>query len=191
MTDIRRKATIAGVAMLVAVAACNFKREADAKFGDQHFKTAIALVELYKVRHGEYPAALTDLDFIGEWDRLALSSVEYHRLPEGYELNVTRGWVGRPTLEYPAQFWNGLLRRVPPNSFYGFRTPLTLSSPDVWYPANAFSGLTLLFAGLVSLALVWLLPAPTFARPWVPVVVFVVPLSLSLVASLLYLRRFR
>jgi hypothetical protein len=39
---------------------------------------------------------------------MAINSVEYRRLPEGYELNVTRGWVGRPTLEYPAPFWNGL-----------------------------------------------------------------------------------
>ena len=32
------------------------------------------------------------------------------------------------------------LRRVPPNPIYGFRTRLTLSSPDIWYPANAFAG---------------------------------------------------
>jgi hypothetical protein len=102
------KVTVAGLVLFMSVAACNFKQQADAKFGDQHFKTVIALVELYKVRHGAYPEALSDLDFIGDWDRLAISSVEYHRLPEGYELNVTRGWIGRPTLEYPGEFWNGL-----------------------------------------------------------------------------------
>jgi hypothetical protein len=108
MTNIRTKATVVGLALFMAVAACNFKQDADAKFGDQHFKTVVALVELYKVRHGSYPQALSDLDFTGDWDKIAIDSVEYRRLSEGYELNVTRGWIGRPTLEYPAQFWNGL-----------------------------------------------------------------------------------
>ena len=38
-------------------------------------------------------------------------------------------------------------RRVSPNHFYGFRTPKTLSSPDIWYPANEFSGRRLFAAG--------------------------------------------
>ena len=33
-----------------------------------------------------------------------------------------------------------ILDRVPPNSAYGFRTPKTLSSPEVWYPANRAAG---------------------------------------------------
>lgn len=85
-----------------------FSREADAKFGDQNFKTAISLIELYRVRHGTYPANLSELDFSGDWDALALNSVAYRRLDDGYELNITRGWVGKPTLAYPAAFWNGL-----------------------------------------------------------------------------------
>src|SRR5262245_8499784 len=108
MIDTRAKALVAGLALFVVVAACNLKQEVDAKFGDQHFKIVIALVELYKARHGAYPEALTDLDFIGEWDKIPIASVEYKRLSEGYELNVTRGWIGRPTLEYPAEFWKGL-----------------------------------------------------------------------------------
>jgi hypothetical protein len=99
--------TVAGV-----LSGCDFKKEADAKFGDQHFKTVISLVELHKVRTGSYPAALTDLEFLGDWDSLAISAVEYKRLGDGYEINVVRGWVGQPDLEYPAEFWNGLgLRR--------------------------------------------------------------------------------
>jgi len=108
MADIRRNATVVGLALFMTVAACNLKQQADTEFGDQHFKTAIALVELYKLRHGQYPEALTDLDFTGGWDKIAISSVQYHRLPEGYELNIINGWVGRPTLKYPAQFWSGL-----------------------------------------------------------------------------------
>ena len=88
--------------------ACAFQKEADQKFGDQHFKTAIALIELHKLRFGEYPPALRDLKFTGEWDQIALNSIDYKRVGNGYELNVTRGWVGKPELKYPAEFWQGL-----------------------------------------------------------------------------------
>jgi SdpI/YfhL protein family len=40
---------------------------------------------------------------------------------------------------------------VPPNRFYGFRTPQTLSSPEVWYPANRASGRYLTAASAISL----------------------------------------
>lgn len=73
---------------------CNFQKEADAKFGDQHFKTAIALIELHKIRFGSYPASMNDLKYTGEWDKIVFSAVQYERLDNGYELNLTRGWVG-------------------------------------------------------------------------------------------------
>jgi hypothetical protein len=98
-----------GLLVIVLVwASCNVKRSADAKFGDQHFKTAIALVELYRIRHGSYPEKMSDIDFTGDWDRLALMSVAYRRLGDGYALDVTRGWVGKPKLAYPPEFWKGL-----------------------------------------------------------------------------------
>jgi len=102
------KILLVAVTLVFSAGACNFTQQADEKFGDQHFKTAIALVELYKVRHGSYPESLASLDYLGDWDNLALASVEYRRLSDGYELNVTRGWVGKPTLSYPAEFWHGL-----------------------------------------------------------------------------------
>ncbi len=37
--------------------------------------------------------------------------------------------------------------KIPPNSFYGFRTPRTLSDPNVWYPANRAAGRNLALAG--------------------------------------------
>jgi len=43
------------------------------------------------------------------------------------------------------------LRLVPPNRFYGYRTRKTLSSVDIWYRANRFSGWTLTIAGIVAL----------------------------------------
>jgi len=94
--------------LAAALFGCDFQRQADAKFGDQHFKMSIALIELHKVRTGSYPESLKDLKFTGDWDAIALNSVEYKRLEGGYELNVTRGWVAQPTLAYPKEFWQGL-----------------------------------------------------------------------------------
>ncbi|MEP6901948.1 MAG: SdpI family protein [Actinomycetota bacterium] len=34
------------------------------------------------------------------------------------------------------------------NHFYGFRTPRTLSSDEIWYPANRLAAVNLIFAGL-------------------------------------------
>ncbi len=94
--------------ILAALAGCDFKKDADAKLGDQNFKTAIALVELHKLRTGSYPENIKDLKFLGGWDGIATGSVEYKRLPDGYELNLTRGWIGQPELAYPKEFWQGL-----------------------------------------------------------------------------------
>jgi hypothetical protein len=91
------------------LAGCNLKEQTDAKFGDQGFKTAIALIELHKIRFGNYPEQLKDLQFTGDWDPISLNSVEYRRIGSGYELNLTRGWVSMPsTLTYPPAFWQGL-----------------------------------------------------------------------------------
>lgn len=97
------------VLVLVAlVAGCSFQQQADTQFGDQHFKTAIALIELHKVGTGQYPQTLGELRYTGNWDAIATRSVEYRRLGDGYELDIRRGWVGAPQLAYPADFWRGL-----------------------------------------------------------------------------------
>jgi len=113
---------VAATAATLCATGCQFQQATDAKFGDQSFKTAISLIELYHIRHGVYPAALTDLDFTGDWDAISINSVRYERLPDGYALDITRGWVGKPTLSYPPQFWQGLgLRRTN----VGHRAPTT------------------------------------------------------------------
>ena len=33
-----------------------------------------------------------------------------------------------------------ILGRVPPNLWYGFRVRRTLEKPEIWYPANKYSG---------------------------------------------------
>jgi hypothetical protein len=85
------------------------EEKANQQFGDQHFKTAIALIELHKVRFGEYPETLDSLKFTGDWDQIIFSSVKYQKLDKGYELDLTNGWMGKPDfLEYPDEFWKGL-----------------------------------------------------------------------------------
>lgn len=85
------------------------QEKANVQFGDQHFKTSISLIELYKVRHGHYPPVLDSLEYTGDWDQMAISSVDYKLLNEGYELNLVTGWIGKPdSLAYPSGFWNGL-----------------------------------------------------------------------------------
>ena len=43
-----------------------------------------------------------------------------------------------------------MLRRIPPNALYGFRTPQTLRNPELWYEINAYAGRRLLVAGGVG-----------------------------------------
>jgi len=81
----------------------------DNLFGDQHLKTAVALIELHKVRFGKYPSSLSDLKFTGQWDQIALQSVRYYPNADrtAYYIEVERGWVGKPDLEMPDEFWHG------------------------------------------------------------------------------------
>lgn len=104
----RMRSTLA-LLLVTCLVACTFPQEQmDSKFGDQNFKTSIALIELHHTRTGAYPDSLSDLQFVGDWDRIALGAVEYHKLPDGYELNIVRGWVGKPALTFPSAFWHGL-----------------------------------------------------------------------------------
>ena len=44
-----------------------------------------------------------------------------------------------------------IMRKVPPNSFYGCRTRKTLSNPRIWYEANHIAGIDFCIAGAVVL----------------------------------------
>lgn len=94
---------------LLLISGCDFEvPEADRQFGTQNFVSAVSIIELHKVRNGEYPESLSDLEFLGDWDGLWLGAVRYERTETGYNLFVERGWVGKPTLTFPARFKNGL-----------------------------------------------------------------------------------
>lgn len=53
-----------------------------------------------------------------------------------------------------------ILKKVPPNNWYGFRTPKTLSDEKIWYEANRISAQGMVVVGIVlviaSLALLLL-----------------------------------
>ena len=87
-----------------------------------------------------------------------------------------------------------ILGKVPPNSAFGFRTPKTLSSQEVWYPANRAAGWFILAAAVVSIcfnvALWWTHPEWPLDRTvlWMTGGTMI-PLSISLLASFIYLGR--
>lgn len=88
----------------------NFQEKANAKFADQHFKTAVANIELYNIRYGQYPSSLDSLDFLGDWDMMIFESLSYEKLDTGYRLDITKGIVTstQADLKYPKEFWQGL-----------------------------------------------------------------------------------
>lgn len=83
--------------------------EANSVFGDQHFKTAISLIELHKLRVGEYPIELNRIKYLGTFDSAIFGYVKYKKLDEGYQLDLLNSYMGRPVdLKYPEDFWKGL-----------------------------------------------------------------------------------
>jgi uncharacterized membrane protein len=84
-----------------------------------------------------------------------------------------------------------VMRRVPPNAFYGFRTPKTLSNPQIWYEANRRAGVNLIVAAILTMAfcaaVVWSFGAAR-GSIFLPLVLLVMILG-SVAVSLLQLRK--
>lgn len=84
-----------------------------------------------------------------------------------------------------------ILRRIPPNWMYGFRTRKTLANPDIWYKANEYAGKLLAIAGvMMTLASVGLgmLRMPDYAYSMSMVLVMTVSVGVAVIASLIYLK---
>ncbi len=96
-------------AVVAAVRKTGWFAGADEMFGDQHLKTAVALIELHKTRNGEYPASLRELRFTGQWDEMHIISVSYCVGEDGqsYFVEVSRGFIGKPRLQPRDDFWQG------------------------------------------------------------------------------------
>jgi uncharacterized membrane protein len=42
-----------------------------------------------------------------------------------------------------------IMKKIPPNGFYGFRVKKTMENPETWYLVNVYSGKWLLVTGIV------------------------------------------
>ncbi|MCC6445326.1 MAG: SdpI family protein [Armatimonadetes bacterium] len=83
---------------------------------------------------------------------------------------------------------------VPRNYIYGFRTPKTLESDAIWYPANCYAGKAILIAGgiLVAGTLLLLIAAPFVSVDtiaWAGLTLTVLPLGVAVLKCIIYLRR--
>jgi uncharacterized membrane protein len=81
-----------------------------------------------------------------------------------------------------------VLKLVPPNRLYGFRTRKTLSSPEIWYPANVFAGYALMLAAAVTALIISCVPRVSELRA---AAILVVLLFCATAASFAYLMRIR
>jgi uncharacterized membrane protein len=81
-----------------------------------------------------------------------------------------------------------IMRIVPPNGMYGFRTSRTMADESLWYRANFFGGWALFAAALVSAMLLAAIHPQALPHPLASVALFAGPLVAAMVASLLYLR---
>lgn len=88
-----------------------------------------------------------------------------------------------------------LLDKVPPNPWYGFRVPSTLSDPALWYKVNRYTARGLLATGvLTALGAIILYRVPDLsvdAYAWLALAVFAVPFLITIVTAARYLRRMR
>ena len=86
-----------------------------------------------------------------------------------------------------------ILGKIPPNPWYGFRTPRTLGDPAVWYPANAYAGRWLLATGaIIALAAIALLFAPAISvetYSYTMLAVTLITVGVSVLQSFRYLSR--
>lgn len=86
------------------------------------------------------------------------------------------------------------LEKVPPNPWYGFRTPSTLKDQRIWYPANRLTGKWMVAAGL----LLAMAGVTTFSMQlavdtaaWTNLAVIVAALTGMIVHSLIVLARLK
>jgi uncharacterized membrane protein len=81
-----------------------------------------------------------------------------------------------------------MLKLVPPNRAYGFRTRQTLSNRELWFRANRFAGCALFIASAVSAAFFAVRPDDASGRSFIGLLAFVVPLVAAIAASFVYVR---
>src|SRR2546421_5670633 len=81
-----------------------------------------------------------------------------------------------------------IMRVVPRNKFYGFRTAATLSNDALWYRTNRFAGWALLIAAITSGVLLLAIERGVLPSSAPDVGAFLVPIVVAVIASWIYLR---
>ncbi|MFH0785574.1 MAG: SdpI family protein [Pseudomonadota bacterium] len=88
-----------------------------------------------------------------------------------------------------------VLRKVPRNPVYGFRTPATMSDDDIWYSANAHFGRGLIastFLGVgITLPIYAFRPLPPDLFLPVSVLIVAAPSLVAVFATLRYISTLR
>lgn len=75
------------------------------------------------------------------------------------------------------------VKLIGPNSTYGFRTAKTLESASVWYSVNFIGGLSMIIAGVVSIALITSLYKRPHASPLTKLIISaIISVSLLIIA---------
>lgn len=82
-----------------------------------------------------------------------------------------------------------ILKIVPPNRLYGFRTQQTLSNRSLWFRVNHFVGWALLIAAAVSASIFLVAPEYASGSSAYGLVIFMVPIVIAVLASIAYLRK--
>jgi uncharacterized membrane protein len=81
-----------------------------------------------------------------------------------------------------------VLKLVPPNRFYGVRTVDTLANREVWFRANRFAGLLLLFAAGIAFTAYWLNPELASGESLPGVLILILPVLSALGCTAVYIR---
>jgi hypothetical protein len=80
------------------------------QLSDRELRTAVAQIELHKVRFGKYPRALQELRYVSQLDLTIFSNVAYfpnQELTAYYVEHRGNGMFETPKAEYPDEFWQG------------------------------------------------------------------------------------
>ena len=81
-----------------------------------------------------------------------------------------------------------ILKLVPPNRFYGFRTAQTLSDRENWFRINRVAGFALFLAVVATMCVYHIQPELASGRSFLGVLALIVPVFSALVAVGAYAR---
>ena len=79
-----------------------------------------------------------------------------------------------------------IMRIVPPNAIYGFKTRRTMADESLWFRANFFAGWALLTASIISAILLAAIPGQDLPR-LLSVLFLAGPMLAAVLASFVYL----